>query len=673
VEARRADPRDGTAAGAGPEGRATGGTSVERRARARAGSPAAADAAATAAPPPYLALARKYRPLRFEEVVGQEAVGRTLRGALRTGRIPSAFLFAGPRGTGKTTMARILARALNCAAAPGPTPDPCGTCGTCVAVADGSSLDVVEVDAASHNGVDDVREIRERVAHLPASSRFKVYILDEAHMFSNAAWNAFLKTLEEPPAHARFLFATTEPEKVPETILSRCQRFDFRRIQAPDIVRTLKEILRKEGEERGATLRVSDAALAALARAARGGLRDAESLLEQALLAGDGEVREEDLVALVGAVPRERVRAVLDAAAAGDGAGALAAYAAIHEGGGDAGVFLAQALEMLREAAAVAVAGANTSLLDLEDSEREAVAALAGRLGAGGALRATQALAETLRLVKATDEERCLVEAGILRVALGAGTRTLGEAIDSLAAMEARLGGADPGPGPAAGGAGAPPRGDAPRGPAPPGPAPRPGSPAPTGGSPAPPGGSPAAGPAGGATPPSGSARGLFGAAAEPEVEPLELAAVAEAWPRVLEDLLARNRRSVRAFVEPARPSLVGPGWVQVAWPASAAFHRRSVEAPEMRAAVEESLSAVLGRRLALRFETVPDAAPAAAPEREPAADPSDRLRRSDVDRLRETPAVKALEATFQVTMVKAGRRAPREGGAAGPEPEEAT
>ena len=401
--------------------------------------PAPPPPGAGGAPRPHTAFARKYRPLRFEEVVGQEAVGRTIRGAIRAGEIPSTFLFAGPRGVGKTTMARLLAKALNCTSSDGPTPDPCGTCAACTAIADGSALDVVEVDAASHNGVDDVREIRERVAHLPAGGRFKVYILDEAHMFSTAAWNAFLKTLEEPPRHARFIFATTEPEKVPETILSRCQRFDFRRIQARDIVKTLRSIVDRENAERVRPIEVGDPALAALARYARGGLRDAESLLEQAILAGEGKVVEEDLAALLGTVPRERVREILARAAAGDGPGTLGAYADVHDAGADAATFLGQALELLREVTAVSVGGPRTPLVEAEDAEREALAALAGSFGPGGSLRATQVLAETLRLVKATDEERPLVEAGLLRVALGGRVATLPEVLQALASLEARL------------------------------------------------------------------------------------------------------------------------------------------------------------------------------------------------------------------------------------------
>jgi len=556
----------------------------------------------------HAAFARKYRPLTFGEVVGQEAVGRTIRGALRAGEIPSVLLFAGPRGVGKTTMARILAKALNCARADAPTPDPCGECPACAAVADGSSLDVVEVDAASHNGVDDVREIRERVAHLPASSRFKVYILDEAHMLSTAAWNALLKTLEEPPPHARFVFATTEPEKVPETILSRCQRFDFRRIGARDVVRTLRAIVERENAA-GRRLEASDAALGAIARFARGGLRDAEGLLEQAALAGEGRVREEDLAALLGTVPREMVREVLERCAAGDPGGALKSYARVHDAGGDASVFLGQALELLREATAVAVAGPATPSVDADDEGRAAAVALAGALGLAGALRATQALAEALRLVRATDEERPLVEAGIVRAALGGGGRTIPEVLDALAAMEARLagGGAVPSPAPA----------------------------------PAP------------AAPPRGT---LFGSEAAPA---FTLETVRAAWPRVLAEAKARGS-SLALSLNPAQPVLLAEDEVTLAFPPAMSWHRAQCEEEGRRRALGEVLERVLGRRLRIRFEA---AAPEEAPAAEPAAAPPpakeefDRLRHEEIAGLADAPAVKALGKEFQVKMVRAARR----------------
>jgi DNA polymerase-3 subunit gamma/tau len=580
-----------------------------------------------------VAFARKYRPHRFDEVVGQEAVGRTIRGALRAGQIPSAFLFAGPRGVGKTTMARLLAKALNCTEAEEPTPDPCGACDTCTAVADGHALDVIEVDAASHNGVDDVRSIRERVAHLPAAARFKVYILDEAHMFSTAAWNAFLKTLEEPPAHVRFVFATTEPEKVPETIISRCQRFDFRRIRTDDIVSTLRSIIDRENQQRDTPLEVGDAALGAVARFARGGLRDAESLLEQALLAGEGTVREEDLAALLGTVPREMVRACLEAAADGDAATALEAYGRVHEAGGDAATFLGQSLEMLRELTTISVAGDTTRLVDADEGERAILADLAGRFGLAGSLRATQILAESIRLVRTTDEGRAMVEAGLVRVSLGGGAMTLPEVLDSLADLEKRL---------AAGGGSRP----DPREPATPA-------------------------PSASAAPP---ARGeLFrGAGVPADGAVLDLDEVRRQWPAV--QRTAKDRvLSLGAFLAPGKPVLLSDEVLTLSFPPAMSFHRRQCEESERRKALEDGIEEVLGRRLKVHFETgdEPDDEPVTAAASAPARPESfDRLGHDEVESLRDTPAVKALEEQFKVRMVKVGRK-PQESGLEEPGEEE--
>jgi DNA polymerase-3 subunit gamma/tau len=252
----------------------------------------------------YLSFALKYRPQNFADVVGQDHVTRTLRNAVASGRLHHAYLFCGPRGTGKTSVARVLAKALNCEQ--GPTPDPCGECAACTAIRDGRALDIVEIDAASNRGIDEIRDLREKVKYSPAEARHKVYILDEVHMLTTEAFNALLKTLEEPPEHAFFVMATTEPHRVPPTILSRCQRFDFRRIGIPQISSALQRIAEAEN------LAVQPDALTAIARAADGGMRDAESILDQLVAYAGEQIDLKTVNSVLGATDVETLAQIVD-------------------------------------------------------------------------------------------------------------------------------------------------------------------------------------------------------------------------------------------------------------------------------------------------------------------------------------------------------------------------
>ena len=259
----------------------------------------------------YQVLARKWRPQTFEEVVGQEPVTRTLENALAVGRVAHAFLFSGPRGVGKTSVARILAKALNCVA--GPTPHPDNTCEICREITNGSSLDVLEIDGASNRGIDEVRDLREKIKYLPAQGKYRVYIIDEVHMLTKEAFNALLKTLEEPPAHAVFILATTEPHKVPVTILSRCQRYDFRRIPTGLIQEHLAKLADQEGWH------LDPEGLALVARAAEGGLRDAQGFLDQVVTFGGDAVTAAEIARILGVTDRGALLAALTAIIDRDG------------------------------------------------------------------------------------------------------------------------------------------------------------------------------------------------------------------------------------------------------------------------------------------------------------------------------------------------------------------
>ncbi len=284
--------------------------------------------------------ARKYRPGTFGEVIGQPHVVQTLVNAITSQRIAHAFLFSGTRGVGKTTVARILAKALNCER--GPTSTPCDICPNCVEITQGTSVDVIEIDGASNTGVDDVREIRENVKFAPFRGSYRVYIIDEVHMLSNSAFNALLKTLEEPPAHVVFIFATTEIHKIPPTILSRCQHYNFRRIPRTEIIQRLRHVADQDGIE------VEDRSLAAIARASEGSMRDALSLLDQAVAFGGKSIKQTDLETLLGAVPQEHVRGMVDAVIRQDSAAAVQIVAQVLDQGHDLRAYCADVVEHVR-------------------------------------------------------------------------------------------------------------------------------------------------------------------------------------------------------------------------------------------------------------------------------------------------------------------------------------
>ena len=381
----------------------------------------AAGASEREGPPPVdgsgLALYRKYRPATFAEVKGQDHVTGPLRQALSTGRINHAYLFSGPRGCGKTSSARILARSLNCVN--GPTPDPCGVCESCVALAPNGpgSIDVVEIDAASHGGVDDARELRERAFYAPVSGRFKVYIIDEAHMVTQQGFNALLKLVEEPPPHLKFIFATTEPEKVIPTIRSRTHHYPFRLVP-PSVLRELmQDILRKEG------VAVQEAVLPLVVRAGAGSVRDSLSVLDQLLAGSDASGLSYDrAVALLGYTDASLLDEIVDAFAAADGAAVFGVVNRIIEGGHEPRRFAADLLDRFRDLIILAAVpdAAEIGLLDLPPDRAERMAAQAGRVGQAGLTRAAEIVSAGLDQMRGATSPRLLLELMCAQVLLPA-------------------------------------------------------------------------------------------------------------------------------------------------------------------------------------------------------------------------------------------------------------
>ena len=309
----------------------------------------------------YVVLARKYRPNQFDEVVGQGHVARTLKNAIEQDRVAHAFLFAGARGVGKTSTARILAKALNCKT--GPTPTPCGECVACVEIKEGQSLDVFEIDGASNRGINEIRELRESVRYAPSRDTHKIYIIDEVHMLTTEAFNALLKTLEEPPPHAKFIFATTEPQKIPVTILSRCQRYDFKRVGLADIVAHLERVSKAESVE------IEKGALQIIARQAAGGMRDALSLLDQIISFSEAAITEAHVSEVLGVANRKQLFALSESVVARDAEAVLRILDDVNRYGYDLGVFAAEFVSHLRDLAVIKVVDDPTGVTDLTESE----------------------------------------------------------------------------------------------------------------------------------------------------------------------------------------------------------------------------------------------------------------------------------------------------------------
>jgi DNA polymerase-3 subunit gamma/tau len=555
-------------------------------------------------------LYRRHRPGSFDEVVGQQHVVRTLRNAVEQDKVHHAYLFVGSRGTGKTSMAKILARSLNCERG-GPTVTPCGECESCVTIAAGTSIDVIEMDAASNRSVDDVRDLRERVAYAPSGGRWKVYILDEAHMLTKEAWNAFLKTLEEPPPKTVFVLATTESHKVMATIADRCQRFDFQRPSLEQISEVLNRVAATESIE------VDAGAVAMIARSASGSFRDALGTLDQMVAFGGSKVGLDEVLEMLGAVDAELLFEAVDAVVAEDPKAVLLGVEKMARSGRDPSQFARDLLAHLRFLLVTQTTGEVPTSFVVTATDSARLQSQAAAVGTASLIRTIDELATALTAVREGDDARMAVEIALLKAArpdLDPSTEGLLRRIERL---EGQLtGGGGPwvlsqGEGSAAGGVVLdPPPPVPPAAAAPPADVPEVAEPV----------SEPSPEPEGPSAPEGAEAEGSEPAKSVGRGE-LDLEKLKQVWPAVL-DQLATTAPALAAFFEEARP--VGfdaaESVVEISFPASATFNKRKAEVPEQRERVAEALQTVTGQSLKPAYVLLDGESEAPAEAEAPAA-----------------------------------------------------
>ncbi|HMA26200.1 MAG: DNA polymerase III subunit gamma/tau [Solirubrobacterales bacterium] len=548
-------------------------------------------------------LYRRHRPQSFGEVVGQEHIVRTLSNAVEKGRVHHAYLFVGSRGTGKTSMAKILARSLNCAH--GPTLTPCGECEPCRTIAAGTSLDVIEMDAASNRSVDDIRELRERVGFAPAAGRWKVYILDEAHMLTKEAWNAFLKTLEEPPPNTVFVLATTEPQKVMATIVDRCQRFDFQRPSLEQIAEVVRRVAAAE------RIQIEDGAVALISRSATGSFRDALATLDQLVAFGGASVTTDEVVELLGAADAELLFDTTDALASGDARAALEAVERLSRSGRDPGRFARDLIAHLRQLLVARATGEVPESFTVTVAQPERLAEQAGVIADAKLVGAIDALSGAVAAMREGDDPRLTLEVALLKVAtpsLDASKEALLRRIESL---EARFSDGAPGAASSAGRAGAE---DDARARAAVEPAIGKRESAET----APPDAPSVDEPQAESTPSPEQAE-HEGSIATVSVE---IEGVVEVWPAVVDHLRESGSAMLSTLFDEARPLGIDEqrSTLRIGFPSSAKFNKRKAEAPANVERMTDAIAAVTGERMRPAYELIEEENQEAAPKSAAAA-----------------------------------------------------